>query len=125
MAIEENEPDSTFGGGEGCSADADSTRPTSTDSTGASFQTWFVSRSLSPAQTSEVLLACKRMVDGSVPISRSEWDRASKSDDASGLRWREDVYETVKSMKRKWKREEDKSNFQQALDKCRRTSYGD
>lgn len=125
MAIEGNEPDSTFGDGKDCPTDADSTRPTFSDGAVAEFQNWFVSRSLSPAQTSEVLLACKRMVDGSVPISRSEWDRASKSEAASGLKWREDVYETVKSMKRKFNREEDKSNFERALEKCRRKSYGD
>lgn len=86
-----------------------------------SFQNWYVSRKLSPSQTCDILYTCQKMVDGSVPLSRKEWDNSASSS-KSGLTWRAHVYETVKSMKRKYNREDDKKAFQEAVSVARNTS---
>lgn len=89
-----------------------------TEETESDFQNWYISRKLTPEQTNAILYYCKDMVKGTYPVSETRW----KTNDPNkhSLTWKDDVYETVKSMKRKYKRENDKTNFEKAINICRK-----
>ena len=65
-------------------------------------QTWFLSRTLNPRQTDSILYHCRDMITGKEQISRELWKK-QPVDKNLNLNWKTDVYESVKSMKRKYK----------------------
>jgi len=83
------------------------------------FQTWFVSRKLTPEQTNSILYHCREMITGVKPISQSIWEKI-KQENKLKLNWKDHVNETVKSMKRKYNKEKDKKSFTDALEIARK-----
>ena len=88
------------------------------EATESDYQNWYISRKLTPEQTNAILYHCRDMVTGSKPVSETGWKAANA--DKHSLSWKDEVYETVKSMKRKYKRENDKGEFEKAVDICRK-----
>ena len=83
------------------------------------FQTWFLSRTLNTQQTNFILYHCRDMITGEKPISVATWNEKNVNKGLN-LSWKKDVYESVKSMKRKYKRDTSKDEFQRALDIARK-----